>query len=96
MLAVHLAAFFILCAIYRPAPDWLQRVIVGSLIAAVGVMCGGYVGTIFFDLECRAILQLGHVIEHLGVLLYVFRIFISDQEKRCLPNSSTQYQRLRD
>jgi uncharacterized BrkB/YihY/UPF0761 family membrane protein len=95
MLAVHLVALGILVAIYRRAPDFLQRVIVGALIAAMAIMSGGYIGQLF-DVECRAVLMLGQVVEHLAVLLYVFRIFISDQEKRCLPNSLQQSRRLLD
>lgn len=96
MLAVHIAAFFVLFAIYGRAPDWMQRIIVGSFVVAMGIMSAGYIGTIFWGLDCSGVLRLGNVIEHLAVLLYLFRIFISDQEKRCLPNSLQQSQRLPD
>lgn len=96
MLAIHLEALGILIAIYDRAPDWIQRVIVGAMASAMAVMSGGYIATVFFDYDCDSILKLGHVIEHLAVLLYVFRIFINDQEKRCLPNSSPQSPRLLD
>lgn len=37
-----------------------------------------------------ALKNVGYAVEHIAVLIFVFRIFLVDQEKRCLPSSSAR------
>jgi Na+-translocating ferredoxin:NAD+ oxidoreductase RnfE subunit len=96
LLGVHLSVFVMLCVIFKRAPGFAQKLVIGLLMAGVAVMSWAYGAAVIFDVQCREIIQLGHVIEHLAVLLYVIRIFINDQEKRCLPNFSQQSRHLLD
>ena len=90
MLAAHAAMLFALAALSRQSPDRLQRCVIGGLIVAGLVLLAVDIASV-----CGAVSEawsrLAHMaygIEHAAVLLYVFRIFVSDQERRCLPTSS--------
>lgn len=88
MLFVHLAALCALGVLFRDAPDILQKLVLGALICAAVVMSYYYAARLF-DLDCTGYLAgVAHEIEHAALLLYVFRIFVADQERRCLQNSS--------
>lgn len=88
MLFIHLAALLSLGVLSRDAPDTVQKIVLGTLIIAVSILCY-YYAALLFGLACTGYLSnVAHEIEHVAVLLYVFRLFVVDQERRCLPNSS--------
>jgi hypothetical protein len=87
MLFVHLAALLSLGALSRDAPDVVQRIVIATLLVALAILCY-YYAALLFGLSCTGYLSnVAHEIEHVSVLLYVFRIFLADQERRCLRNS---------
>lgn len=95
MLLINLCVFFALRVLFPHAPDRIQKGVIFVLGLAFGMFAiveaavlFGYalpwwVGAYVDDLRRTA-----SVIEHLAVVLYVFRLFIADQERRCLPKSS--------
>lgn len=88
MLFVHLVALCALGILAKDAPDVLQKLVLGTLICAAAVLCY-YYGARLFGLDCTGFLAgVAHEIEHVAVLLYVFRLFVADQERRCLQSSS--------
>lgn len=88
MLFVHLVALCALGILAKDAPDILQKLVLGTLICAAAVLCYYYAAKLF-GLDCTGFLAgVAHEIEHVAVLLYVFRIFVADQERRCLQNFS--------
>lgn len=88
MLFIHAAVMLALGVLYRHAPDTVQRLILGLLIVSTGVLCYFYAASVFGQSQHWMWVRIAHGVEHSAVLLYVLRIFISDQERRCLPNSS--------
>lgn len=89
LLFVHLLVFAALVVLLRGAPDILQRVVLGLLAAATMVLVYHYVAE-FFGLPTNwQVKNIAYSVEHIAILFYVFRLFITDQERRCLPKSST-------
>lgn len=95
MLLINLCAFFALRVLFPHAPDRIQKTVifvlgvVFAMFAAVetvilfGNSLPWWVGAYVDDVRRTA-----SAIEHVAVVLYVFRLFIADQERRCLPKSS--------
>lgn len=88
MLFVHGAMLIALLTLWRGTPGFVQHLVLGLLIAAAGLFVvywgaqsAGYAMPWQFKL-------VAYQAEHIAVLLYVLRIFIADQERRCLPTSS--------
>lgn len=80
MLFVHLAALCGLCLLYRQAPCWMQRIVVVLLILA----CTGFVAAQIATLndmvwEAHLLRRLAFEFEHIGVLLWVFRLIYQDR-----------------
>lgn len=73
LLGVHVAFLFCLALLWRATPDWLQRLVLGLLMAAAMVFViaslAELVGTGMHWLWKRVALE----IEHVAVLLYIFR-----------------------
>ena len=92
MLLIHVAVLGALAVLWRHAPDLLQRVVLGTFIAATMVfMWAAVVSLARWDADwIEGAKKIAGAIEHIAVICYVFRLFIADQERRCLPNSSLQ------
>lgn len=88
MLFVHLFGLFALAALYRHAPDSIQKIVVGLLAVAFLILVYAYASAITGAWMHWMVVRVAHSVEHIAVLVYVFRLFIADQERRCLPNSS--------
>lgn len=88
MLFVHIAALGALAAIYRHCPDWIQRGVIWLLVVAGVVFLAADAALIAGSPLRWEFTRLAYELEHLAMLLYVFRLFIVDQERRCLPKQS--------
>lgn len=83
-LGVHLAALAALVMLWRAAPDNLQRLALALLMLSMAITAYGYGSAIGgFDISWM-VRRFASELEHLGVLVYVFRLFVVDQERRCL------------
>ncbi len=85
MIAVHVFATIGFVILYRAAPCWMQKLVIFGLIVAMVLVTAAY-GLQFLGVEYWAqVGVLGLVIEHLAVLLYVFRLI--HQTYVCPPSS---------
>lgn len=92
LLFVHTFALFALVALLRHCPDLGQRAVLWLLILSSLVLLYANAAAIFGGWAHWWVTRVGYEIEHLAVLLSVFRLFINDQERRCLPSSSPSSQ----
>ena len=74
LLAVHVLWLGGVIYLFRGAPCWMQRISVALLVLAFIAFCAAYVAAL-----CRIegwwfFLAVGGTIEHIAVMLYVFRI----------------------
>lgn len=88
MLLVHAAALFALGAIYKHCPDRIQRAVIWILAFSNIVFLAANAAALSGNPLHWQITRLAHELEHNAMLLYVFRIFITDQERRCLQTPS--------
>lgn len=95
MLLVNLGAFFALHVLYPHAPDRMQKAVIlvlgvvfGMFAAAEAALLFGHRLPWWVTAYVDDVRRTASAIEHVAVVLYVFRLFIADQERRCLPNSS--------
>lgn len=58
----------------RSAPCWMQAMVVWLLIAGCVLIAGSYVWAMFSDENHWRVRNVGYAIEHIAVLLYVFRV----------------------
>ena len=75
MLAIHLIGLWACGVLYRLAPCWMQKGVIGIIALAMFALATSNGFAIFGEEFARYYLaQLGLALEHLGVLLYVFRL----------------------
>jgi len=74
----------------KHAPDQVQRfVLFGLFLSSITLTLSYYTQLIHPNLKepLQIIVhRIAHEIEHAAVILYILRIFVANQEKRCLPN----------
>jgi hypothetical protein len=87
MFLTHAFAFLALVAIFPHAPGVLQKIFLG--IAGTGFMWGAicYAAILAGARIQPEIVHLGYIAGHIACMLSVLRIFLVDQERRCLRNS---------
>ena len=90
MLFVHLAALAALVMLLRGGPDGAQVLVIYLLILATGPLVYHYFAEAVGLATHWQVKSVAYSLEHIGVLLYVFRLFVNDQERRCLQKPSTQ------
>lgn len=73
MFAVHLLALWGCVRLYKAAPCWMQKLFMAMLASAMLIISIFYVLALFDD-EYRVIVRLASAIEHIGVLIYIFRL----------------------
>lgn len=74
MLAVHVVGAILCTLMYRHAPCWMQKLVVVGLVAGMFLIAIAYAVAIGgFELWWHVAL-LGLVIEHVAIMLYVFRV----------------------
>jgi hypothetical protein len=88
MLFVHLAALGAVVVLFRQAPDRIQRIVLGLLACSQAIIVGAYVCALTGAWWHWMVLRMGYELEHIAVLVYVLRLFVADQERRCLPSFS--------
>lgn len=93
MLFVHICALGALAALYRHSPDSLQRLVIALLVVSSAVFLAASAAALSGYWLHWQITRLAHELEHIAVLLYVFRLFVADQERRCLPTPSQHSRR---
>lgn len=85
-LFVHLATFIGFVVLYRLAPCWMQKLVVAGQILAFGTMSIAFTLAVFGVWGWWYFAILGLAIEHLAVLMYLFRLIY--QSIICQPKSS--------
>lgn len=88
MLVLHLLVFSMLVVLLRRGPSAVQVMVVGLLTVAAAVLVYHYCAEVFDWPTAWQVKGVAYSVEHIGVLLYVLRLFIADQERRCLPTLS--------
>jgi hypothetical membrane protein len=90
LLAVHIFAAYGAAMLYCTAPDWMQKLVLANLIAAELVL----VGVFAYDAAGQPlhwmVKLLAYKVEHIGVLLYIFRLLFV--ERVSCRRSSQHYQ----
>lgn len=89
LLGVHLAVLAMLIVLFWHSPNSVQQLVIGILASATVVLVYHYAAEVFEWPTAWELKAFAYHVEHIGVLLYVLRLFISDQERRCLPKLST-------
>ena len=90
MLFVHIGLLLGLVMLYRNAPDALQQIVIGLLVATFLTLIYLYAKAAIGDPVPWIYKAIAHGVEHVAVCLYIVRTFVSDQERRCLPKPSPQ------
>lgn len=73
MLFIHTAAAVGFVMLFREAPCWMQRVIVGLLTLSMTFLAAGDLVTLILKWD-HWLTRIGMGFMHAGVLLYVFRL----------------------
>lgn len=76
---VHLAALAALLMLYRSAPCWMQKLVMGLLIVAMVVFTAAHFAVLAGVWEAHFFFKTAFAIEHVAVLLYVFRLIYQDR-----------------
>ena len=87
MLLVHALVLSMLAVLLFNGPGWVQTLAIGLFATATAVLVYHYFALLFGLQTHWQVKLIGYTVGHVGMLLYVLRLFISDQERRCLPRS---------
>lgn len=71
---VHVAALAGAFVLYRKAPCWMQRLVMAGLIGAMTLVAGASALNLAGVWWAWRLSMLGLAVEHIAVLLYVFRL----------------------
>jgi hypothetical protein len=82
LLTVHVIALAIAIYLWRDAPCWMQKVCMLLLALSFVACCAAFVGALSHVRGWRGFLLLAAALEHLAVLLYVFRIWWQGEQKK--------------
>lgn len=74
MLSINVLAMLAAGALFARAPCWMQKVAVVGLFTGFAVIAIAYVLGIVGVEDWRNVRALGLAVEHIGVLMYVFRL----------------------
>lgn len=75
LLMFHVVLLAGVIGLFKGAPCWLQKLAVVFLIASAVVFCLAYMAALFGVARWYYILLIAFVLEHLGVVVYVFRVY---------------------
>ena len=97
LVAVHILAFLGAVALFSRAPCWMQKLSVFGFAVAIGIMSMGYAALLGERMGLEwwggwQMIDLGLAVEHIAVLLYVFRLYY--RENLQWQNSSAQFRNL--
>lgn len=91
LLAVHIVAALGFTSLYCSAPDWLQKLVLGLLISSSLILVYVYAVEAFSDGAFWLVKLIALKVEHLAVLLYLFRLIF--RERMQCRNSLPHYRR---
>lgn len=75
LLALHLLAAAGCVQLYRQAPCWMQKLVMGMLAATMSIASLAYAVSLFGG-DYWPVLVLALVVEHIAILLYLFRLSV--------------------
>lgn len=87
-MGIHACTLWALVYLWRNTPDWLQKVIIGLLIVSMAIFTGLEISELFDNYFHWIVRKYAHLIEHIALILWIFRLVLKEQEARCLPKSS--------
>lgn len=90
MLGLHALVMGMLVVLLFRGPGWVQAMVIGLFTAVTAILIYHYLATLLGLPTHWQVKNIAYTVEHVGVLLYVLRLFVTDQERRCLPRSSLQ------
>lgn len=71
---IHLAGTVMTFMLYRRAPCWIQKIVVAMIAIGMGILTAAYLLAVF-DVEYWShVVVAGLAVNHIAVMLYVFRI----------------------
>lgn len=83
LLALHVIALAVVIHLFKGAPCWMRRVSVGLLVLAFAIFCAAYIAALARQYQWWwGLLLLGFAIEHMAVLLELFRVWWQTEEKK--------------
>lgn len=77
--AVHVVAMIGCVRMYRGAVCWMQATFMGMLSLAMAIMSIAYL-VAMIDGDFRPIVHLAMAIEHIGILIYLFRLNVQGMQ----------------
>jgi hypothetical protein len=86
-LALDLCCLFALVTLLKDAPDFLQKSVLGWLICGFMVLAAARIGALLGTEGSENMVAFGRTCTHLGAVVYILRLFIAEQSRRCLPTS---------
>ena len=97
LIAVHVLAFIGAAALLARAPCWMQKLSVLGFAVAIGIIAMGYVALLGQRMYLEwwggwQMISLGLAVEHIAVLLYVFRMYYRENiqwPKSSVPSRSS-------
>ena len=96
MLLVHVSVLAALLTLCRGAPKSFPHYVVLWLLIASALVFVAYFAAEMVGAEWHwQVKHAAYLIEHFAVILSVFRLFVADQERRCLPSSQQSPSSLR-
>jgi len=87
-IGIHVCVLWALVYLWRNTPDWLQKIVIGLLIVSTSIFAGLEIAELFGSHFHWMVRKYAHLIEHIALVLWVFRLVLKEQEARCLPKSS--------
>lgn len=79
LLVVHILAALVCATLYCTAPDWLQKLVLGLLIASSLILVSVYAADLGRLEQPWQIKVIALKVEHLAVLLYLFRLIFVER-----------------
>lgn len=88
LFVTHFCMFIGLVLLCRQSPDPMQLLVMLNFLVAAAIHTTVFGHEAILGERLHWVWTLiAHRIEHVGVFLYVLRVFVNEQERRCLPTS---------
>ena len=86
--AIDVGCVAALVLLLRGGPDWMQCSAICWLLVGFVVLALGRAAALSGDeYAAELLIAFGRTVCHLGVIVYVLRLFVTEQARRCLPKS---------
>lgn len=86
-LALDVFCLIALVTLLKDSPDFLQKSVLGWLICGFVVLSAARLGALLGLEGAENLVAFGRTCTHLGAVVYILRLFIAEQSRRCLPTS---------